>query len=130
MLLGSWKRRAAGNNRFSVEELEVGRFLYPEPIAWRPRTRADCAQVPRPCPYVGCKYHLYLDVDEQDTMRVAPGEPWDREESCALDVADQGEHDLGWIAQLLDVTKERVRQIESRALYRLSKNKISLKVLK
>src|SRR5579862_8754179 len=26
----------------------------------RPRTRADCANVARPCPWVGCKHNLYL----------------------------------------------------------------------
>lgn len=128
--LGSWKRRAAGENRYSVEELELGRFLYPEAIKWRPRTRADCAQVPRPCPYVACKYHLYLDVDAQDTIRVAPGEPWDREESCALDVADRGEHSLGFVAEIMDLTKQRVSQIETRALYQMRKNKLVLRVLK
>lgn len=28
----------------------------------RPRTRADCLQEARPCPWVGCKYHLLLEV--------------------------------------------------------------------
>jgi hypothetical protein len=25
---------------------------------WRPRTRGDCADGPRPCPFIGCRYHL------------------------------------------------------------------------
>lgn len=28
----------------------------------RPRTRAECVDAPRPCPFVGCRYHLALDV--------------------------------------------------------------------
>src|SRR5689334_3476886 len=29
----------------------------------RPRSRAECAQGPRPCMFVSCKHHLYLDVN-------------------------------------------------------------------
>jgi transposase-like protein len=29
----------------------------------RPRTRAECENRPRPCPWVSCKYHLFLDVN-------------------------------------------------------------------
>lgn len=128
--MGSWKRRSVSSNRFREGELEIGTFLYPEAIPWRPKIRADCAQVIRPCPYVGCRYHLYLDVDDHDNVRTAPGEPWDRETSCALDVADEGGMELSRVAELLDVTKERVRQIEARALYRLRKNKITLRIMK
>jgi len=30
--------------------------------ALRPKTRAECRQQPRPCPWVGCRYHLAIDV--------------------------------------------------------------------
>lgn len=62
----------------------------------RPRTRGECAGVPRPCPFVSCKYNLYLDVirgrggreyvkinRKCDPLEVPP------DESCALDVADR-----------------------------------------
>ncbi|HUB07073.1 MAG TPA: DNA-binding protein, partial [Myxococcales bacterium] len=29
----------------------------------RPKTRADCVNGPRPCLFVSCKHHLYLDVN-------------------------------------------------------------------
>ena len=29
------------------------------------QTRAECVEGPRPCPYVSCKYHLYLDVQHR-----------------------------------------------------------------
>src|SRR5689334_17878378 len=63
----------------------------------RPRTRGAClpggANEARPCPYVSCQYHLFLDVDP-DTGRIRLNFP-DREvheleETCALDVADGG----------------------------------------
>ena len=31
----------------------------------RPSTRADFGKGPRPCLYVACKYHLYLDVNPE-----------------------------------------------------------------
>jgi|GEM_PF-6729435 len=64
-----------------------------------PITRGDCAQIPRPCPYESCRYHLSAEA-----------------ESCALDVADRGPQDLKSIAGLLGVSMQRVQQIETRAL--------------
>ena len=37
-------------------------MLYPETDYYKPQTRAECVDGPRPCPYVSCKHHLYLDV--------------------------------------------------------------------
>src|SRR5207248_4026222 len=37
--------------------------LMAELDATRPRVRGDCAEGPRPCPYVSCKYNLYVDVN-------------------------------------------------------------------
>jgi len=49
--------------RMSRAELDRGRQEYPEETKHlRPRTRADCKDAPRPCPFVSCKHHLYLDV--------------------------------------------------------------------
>src|SRR5262249_33319259 len=31
----------------------------------RPRTRAECKTGPRPCLFVSCKHHLYLDVNPE-----------------------------------------------------------------
>jgi len=39
--------------------------------------------------------------------------------SCALDVADEGHHMLDEIGAILHVTRERVRQLESKALREL-----------
>ena len=37
---------------------------YPDWIE-RPKTRADCVDGPRPCPYISCAHHLYLDVNNE-----------------------------------------------------------------
>lgn len=88
----------------------------------RPRTRGDCAQVPRPCPYVACKYSLYLDVSATGSIilnfpHLEPGEmPADR--SCALDLAERGAMTLERIAVVTNLTRERIRQVEMKAMSR------------
>ncbi len=83
----------------------------------RPRTRADCADGPRPCPWVSCRHHLYLEVDGRGHVRLAfpDKEPWELRETCALDVAERGEHTLEYVGRLLNLTRERIRQLEERA---------------
>ena len=123
----------------------------------RPRTRGDCVSGPRPCPWVGCKYHLALDLltdgglaspllrhvvcnvrgywtmaAPRHAHRRATGQQIERWEdelvdrldslpyTCALDVAgDLGGVRLQDIADILGVTRERIRQIESVALRKL-----------
>lgn len=43
----------------------------------RPTTRGDCGQEARPCPWVGCRHHLALEVAEsKGTKRTTPaGDP-------------------------------------------------------
>lgn len=41
----------------AIDEAEIRRAQ-----KQRPKTRADCANVPRPCPWAGCRYHLAVDV--------------------------------------------------------------------
>lgn len=73
-----------------------------------PKTRGDCAAVPRPCPFNRCRYHL-----SDFSPRAA--------ESCALDVADRGPNDLSEIAKVVGLTAQRVHQIEQLAIYRLQR---------
>lgn len=89
----------------------------PELVAERPRTRGDCAGGERPCPWVSCKHHLYLDVGTNGRVAIdGAGEPWDMAQTCALDVADQGPQNLETIGGLLNVSRERIRQIEVRSI--------------
>lgn len=94
---------------------------------WRPKRRCDCAKVPRPCPYVGCRYHLYLDVDESTgaiTFRFPRTPVSELRESCALDVADRGEHRLQEIGDFLRVSREYIRQIEERGLKKMLRSPV------
>lgn len=109
-----------------MEERRILRFLYPEADriqAERPRTRGDCVNGQRPCPWVSCRHHLYLDVSEADgsiTLNHAKLQPWEMRESCALDVADRkGDLSLEEIGELHAFTRERTRQIELAALENL-----------
>lgn len=90
----------------------------------RPSTRADCSMVPRPCPFVGCKYNLYLDLSG-DGLAIKLNQPWlepgevDPCCSCALDVAQRGGKTLDEVGKILNLTRERIRQIEESALKRI-----------
>lgn len=88
----------------------------------RPKTRGDCARVPRPCPFVTCKFSLYLDVSETGSIilnfpHLEPGQ-MPAHQSCALDLADQGAMTLEDIAVVTNLTRERIRQVELKALLR------------
>jgi hypothetical protein len=88
----------------------------------RPKTRGDCASVPRPCPFVACSMNLYLDTSETGSIilnfpHLEPGQ-MPAEQSCALDLADQGHMTLEEIAVVTNLTRERIRQIELKALLR------------
>jgi hypothetical protein len=90
-------------------------FDYPEGVRFLPLTRQECVNGLRPCPFVTCRYHLYLDVTEKGSLKLnyPDREPWEISESCALDVADAGDHTLEEVGVLLQLTRERVRQIEA-----------------
>lgn len=84
----------------------------------RPRTRADCVGGYRPCPWVGCRHHLYLDVNDVGNIRFNfPNLGVDElPVSCALDVADTGPLDGDNVGVLLNITRESVRNMLDRAL--------------
>ena len=88
----------------------------------RPESRADCKNMHRPCPFVSCRYHLYLEVNE-DTGSIKLNFPdmelTEMPETCALDVADRGGVTLEEIGEILNLTRERIRQVESRGLEQL-----------
>lgn len=95
----------------------------------RPRVRADCQGGMRPCPWVGCRHHLYLSIGETNRAGDAAGivlafpekEPWELAETCALDVAERGGITLEEVGELTNLTRERIRQIEGRALYSMKR---------
>ena len=89
----------------------------------RPVERSKCVNGPRPCPYVGCRYHLYLDVSRRTgsiKLNFPDLEVWELAVSCALDVADDGAATLEDVGAIMNVTRERIRQLEIDALARLA----------
>lgn len=106
----------------------------------RPITRGDCLdhqRHPRPCVFVGCRHHLLhvveqpdgdlligresLDVDaspaevERFTDRIAE-RVIGMKHTCSLDIADRGDQTLDVVGQAFRVTRERIRQLEAKAL--------------
>lgn len=95
----------------------------------RPRVRGDCVDAPRPCPWVACRYHLFIDVDQDSgslKLNFPELEPWDLQHSCSLDIADLEGIKLEEVGAVLNVTRERARQIEVRALFKYRRNSAQL----
>lgn len=96
-----------------------------------PLTWGDCQDDDEPCPYVSCRYHLFLgidpstgslklnfpdlfDLDGAPEVEKMPG-------TCALKVAERGGVTLEAIGELLNVTRERARQLEAAAMEHMRK---------
>jgi hypothetical protein len=73
-----------------------------------------CTGRPGPCPFVSCRHHLAIEVNEIGSLKVLfPGwEITDLEETCSLQVAKEGPQTVERVARLLNISAERVRQIE------------------
>src|SRR5437773_7126189 len=72
--------------RLTKEELRFRELLpiFEDPD--RPTTRGACKEDIRPCPYVSCKHHLYLDVNPETgsiKLNCPAHEVWDMAETCS-----------------------------------------------
>src|SRR5687767_3754116 len=108
--------------RLTREELRVGAAMYPPVDIPRPTTRAECREEARPCPWVACKHHLYLDINpETGSIKInfPDLEPWELQHTCALDVAERGGITLEEVGEIMNLTRERIRQVEVRGLLKL-----------
>jgi hypothetical protein len=108
--------------RLTREELRIGALLYPPVDVPRPQTRSECHQQHRPCPWVACKHHLYLDVNpETGSIKInfPDLEPWELQDTCALDVAERGGITLEEVGEIMNLTRERIRQVEVRGLRKI-----------
>lgn len=88
----------------------------------RPRTRADCVDGPRPCPWVSCEHHAMIEVDDETGHLHFPHGEVDVDElpyTCVLDESDRGGMTLEAVGALTGITRERVRQIEAIALRKI-----------
>ena len=97
----------------TVEDMRAARAL-------RPKTRGDCVDGPRPCPWVGCRHHLALS-SSRTTIRVSQSFlDGTAEQTCALDVADQvtagQDYTLREMAEWMGVSHERIRQMVEEGL--------------
>lgn len=106
-------------------EMREGAKLSQEDWLWwltqlRPKTRADCIDGPRPCPWVSCKYNLQIDVRSngrytEPTVVIREG----CTESCVLDVVDR--YPEGTTQQVIaevmgGVSSQSIEQAERSAL--------------
>jgi hypothetical protein len=116
---GRVRSKTIAPKRLTREEKREALILhYPEGID-RPRQRGDCQSMERPCPFVSCEHHLYLDVNPQSgaiKLNFPHLEVWEMAETCALDVADRGGITLEEVGAILNLTRERIRQVEVRGL--------------
>jgi hypothetical protein len=124
------RARTLSMSRSSKRELAVGARLYPveeHSLYQRPATRGDClaggSNAARPCPWVSCAQHLALDVHEGtgNVKIIFPGADMEPDldatrDTCALDVADRGGETLDEVGAATNLTRERIRQLESVAL--------------
>lgn len=129
--MGLPRKGTGTNQQVKMGEIAAARLhlspLSPEDeaaLAERPRTRGDCAGGLRPCPWVGCRYHLAIEVSRKGSLRLSHDRPpWEIEETCALDVAERlggsgmgdTEQALQQIGDALGLTRERVRQLVAEA---------------
>ena len=108
--------------RLTREELRVGALMYPPVDIPRPTSREECKNEMRPCPWVACKHHLYLDINpETGSIKInfPDLEPWELKHTCALDVAERGGITLEEVGEIMNLTRERIRQVEVRGLLKL-----------
>ncbi|MGQ0504292.1 MAG: sigma factor-like helix-turn-helix DNA-binding protein [Myxococcaceae bacterium] len=110
------KRRISGE--VDPEEAELLRTVESQ----RPKTRAECINGPRPCMFVSCKHNLYLDVNPETgsiKLNFPDKEITELEHTCALDVAEKGGITLEEVGEIMNLTRERIRQVETRGLLKL-----------
>ena len=116
------RARTISVKRMTKRELEIGRMLYPETDYYKPATRSECAEGARPCPYVSCQHHLFLDVSSRTgaiKLNFPDLEVWEMRETCAIDVADRGGTTLEEVGAIMNLTRERIRQVEVKGLAKL-----------
>jgi hypothetical protein len=123
---GRVRSKTIASKRLTRDERKLSETLvYPDDVD-RPRTREECSNMPRPCPFVSCAHHLYLDVNPESgaiKLNFPHLEVWEMAETCALDVADRGGITLEEVGAILNLTRERIRQVEVRGLYKIRVNR-------
>ena len=101
---------------FLADEPETGSDVIP--LLARPTRRSQCEDGVRPCPWVSCRYNLYLDVRADGIIKLnfPDRDPDGMTMSCAIDLAEDGPRTLDQVATLMGMSRERARQIEEGAM--------------
>lgn len=119
---GRVRSKTIAPKRLTRDERRLSELLvYPDDVE-RPMSREQCASMPRPCPFVSCSHHLYLDVNPETgaiKLNFPHLEVWEMAETCSLDVADRGGITLEEVGAILNLTRERIRQVEVRGLCKI-----------
>ena len=119
---GRVRSKTIAPKRLTRDEKRLSELLvYPDDVE-RPTTRETCMSMPRPCPFVSCSHHLYLDVNQETgaiKLNFPHLEVWEMAETCSLDVADRGGITLEEVGAILNLTRERIRQVEVRGLAKI-----------
>jgi hypothetical protein len=119
---GRVRSKTIAPKRLTRDERRMSELLiYPEDVV-RPMSREECKSMPRPCPFVSCSHHLYLDVNQETgaiKLNFPHLEVWEMAETCSLDVADRGGITLEEVGAILNLTRERIRQVEVRGLCKI-----------
>ena len=119
---GRVRSKTIAPKRLTRDEKRLSELLvYPDDVE-RPAERAHCSNMQRPCPFVSCSHHLYLDVNPETgaiKLNFPHLEVWEMAETCSLDVADRGGITLEEVGAILNLTRERIRQVEVRGLAKI-----------
>jgi hypothetical protein len=119
---GLRRSKTLSTRRLTREEIREADEIISALEGLRPRDRGQCATGARPCPWVSCKFHLYLDVNPETgsiKLNFPDLEVWEMPETCALDVAERGGITLEEVGEILNLTRERIRQVEVHGLEKL-----------
>ncbi|QDG53327.1 DNA-binding protein [Persicimonas caeni] len=119
---GLRRSKTISSRKLSTEEREEVELVMDELGHLRPKNRDECRVADRPCPFVSCKHHLYLDVNPRTgsiKLNFPDLEVWELTETCALDVAERGGMTLEEVGELMNLTRERIRQVEAVGLDKL-----------
>jgi hypothetical protein len=136
---GAPKPRSLGRKPLSKKEREEKRKLdyldFPSvrarrklPVLEMPATRAGCANVPRPCPFIHCRSNNYLTENGNGVLKVTYPDllphQVDPDYSCTEDVVERGGATQEEIAYAMNITDERTRQLTVSAVRKLKASQL------
>jgi hypothetical protein len=136
------RARTENMNRYSKRKLEYWRVRRLEMAesddfgdVHPPTTYGDCQALglgtkENPCPWARCKHNLAIDVNPENgsiTTRFPDKDIDELDATCAIRQAEEGPLHLWRVGELMNITRERVRQIEAVALKKAARNNAALR---